>query len=194
MKSKTQDQNDFFMGKALAQAKKALLCGEVPVGAIIVGPDNTIIARGYNCIEKKGCQTGHAEIQAIKKACKKLSTWRLNGCWIYVTLEPCLMCLGLISLSRVEGVVFGASAKLFGSGLSDSKNLPQYASDLFIEGGIKAEESIDLLQMFFKNVRKKRRETGEAESNIYRKNKSNTSQKKGGPKQTTLAANTRKTR
>jgi len=143
------------MHKALLQAKKALKQGEVPVGVVIVNQQGIIIAQSYNRIEHNKCQTAHAEIRAIQKACKKLSTWRLNGCWIYVTLEPCLMCLGLISLSRFKGIIFGAPSTLFGSGLADSKNLPHYTKELIIEGGIKAKESTDLLQEFFKKVRRK---------------------------------------
>ena len=143
------------MNKALKQAAIALKQGEVPVGAIIVDSDGKIIARGYNQIEKKACQLGHAETIAIQKACKRLGDWRLNGCWIYVTLEPCLMCMGLIKLSRIKGVVFGAHSSLFGSGLADLKNVPAYTHGITIESGCKKQQSVDLLQSFFKHVRKK---------------------------------------
>src|SRR5688572_25609171 len=98
--------NEFFMDKALLQANVGLKNNEVPVGAVIVNKEGKIIARAYNRIESDQCQLSHAEAQAIKKACKKVGGWRLNGCWIYVTLEPCLMCFGLIKLSRLEGIVF----------------------------------------------------------------------------------------
>ena len=146
---------DLLMNKALLQATIALKNGEVPVGAIIVDARGNVIARGYNQIEKKACQLGHAEAIAIQKACKKRADWRLNGCWIYVTLEPCLMCMGLIKLSRIEGIVFGATSSMFGSGLADLKHAPTYTTGITIEGGCKKQESIALLQAFFKNVRKK---------------------------------------
>lgn len=144
-----------LMSKALMQARIALRHGEVPIGAIIVDSKGIILARAYNKIEQDQCQTAHAEALAIKKACKKSGDWRLNGCWIYVTLEPCLMCLGLIQLSRIDGIVFGAESPLFGSGLGDMSKFPSYAKNLKIEGGVSAEESIALLQAFFKGLRKK---------------------------------------
>jgi tRNA(adenine34) deaminase len=144
-----------FMQKALNQANVALKKGEVPVGAVIVSPEGTILARAHNAIEQHHCQTAHAEALAIQKATKKMGGWRLNGCWIYVTLEPCLMCLGLIQLSRIKGIVFGAQSNLFGCKLSDSPP-PRYTEGLKIEGGVKAEESIALLQAFFKKVRQEK--------------------------------------
>lgn len=149
------NKKEFFMKKALLQAAVALRHNEVPIGAVIVDKDSNILSRAHNKIEAAGCQAAHAEVIAIQRACKKRDGWRLNGCWIYVTLEPCLMCLGLIQLSRIEGIVFGAHSPLFGSGLKDSTKLPSYAKELKIEGGIKEQESIALLQAFFKSARKK---------------------------------------
>ncbi len=147
-----------LMSKALLQAAIALKRGEVPVGAIIVDSDGKIIARGYNQIEKKACQLAHAEANAIQKACKKRGDWRLDGCWIYITLEPCLMCMGLIKLSRIKGIVFGAHSSLFGSGLVDLEKMPSYTKGISIEGNCKKQQSIALLQAFFQNVRKKRKD------------------------------------
>ncbi len=158
---------ELIMKKALLQAQLAMRHNEVPIGAVIVDAGGVIIARGYNKIEAKNCQTAHAEIIAIQKACKKIGDWRLNGCWIYVTLEPCLMCIGLIQLSRIEGIVFAALSPLFGSGLSNPKNLPLYAKHLEIERGIGEEKSIQLLQAFFKNKRKKRKGGSESEGRLY---------------------------
>jgi tRNA(adenine34) deaminase len=152
------DKNDLFMENALKQAATGLRHNEVPVGAVIVNSDGIIIARAYNKIETLQSQTAHAEILAIKKASKKIGDWRLNGCWIYVTLEPCLMCMGLIMLSRLEGVIFAATSTLFGCERFNGATLPLYAKHLKIEGGVKAKESIALLQSFFKSVRKKRKE------------------------------------
>lgn len=150
------EKKTFFMNEALKQAQKALDNQEVPIGAVIVGPDNTIIARAYNKIEMMQSQTAHAEILAIQKAYKKVGNWRLNGCWIYVTLEPCLMCLGLIKLSRLKGIVFGAKSTLFGIGLDEIENhIPFYIQNLSIEGGVEHEASLSLLKLFFKKIRKK---------------------------------------
>lgn len=148
-------KHEFYMQKALQQANIAALHNEVPVGAIIVSPDGKIIARAYNKVESKSCQTGHAEVIAIQKATKKLGDWRLNGCLIYVTLEPCLMCLGLIQLSRLEKVVFGASSPIFGSGSLTSNAILVHNNlkKLDIEGGIKEKDCADLLKSFFRQKR-----------------------------------------
>ncbi len=96
-----------FMMAALNEAKKAYSKREVPVGAIIV-KDDVIIAKAHNLREHKNTSLAHAEILAIEKACKKLKSWRLDGCIMYVTLEPCLMCAGAITQSRIKKVVIGA--------------------------------------------------------------------------------------
>ena len=96
-----------FMKSAIKEAKKAEKIDEIPVGAVII-QDGKIIARGYNKRETKQDALMHAEINAISKACKKLGSWRLDGCDIYVTLEPCPMCAGAIIQARIENVYFGA--------------------------------------------------------------------------------------
>ena len=96
------------MRDALASARRALTHGDVPVGAVVV-KDGVVIARGRNAREKDGDPTAHAEILAIRKAAKKLGSWRLDGCTLYVTLEPCAMCAGAIVLSRLPRLVYGAS-------------------------------------------------------------------------------------
>jgi len=88
--------NEYFMSKALLQAKIALKKGEVPIGAVLVDSSGNILSRGHNLVETKGMQTAHAEMLAIERACKKQGDWRLDDCMLYVTLEPCLMCFGLI--------------------------------------------------------------------------------------------------
>ena len=97
--------NNIYMQKAVEEAKKAYKHNEVPVGAVIV-KNNKIIAKSYNKKEKKKCAIYHAEIDAIKKAAKGLGNWRLNGCEMYVTLEPCPMCASAIKQSRIEKVFF----------------------------------------------------------------------------------------
>ena len=99
----------YFMNQAYKEAIKALNIDEVPVGAVIV-KDNKIIARAHNLKETLNLSTAHAEILAINKASKKLKTWHLDDCIMYVTLEPCVMCAGAIIQSRIKKVVYGAKS------------------------------------------------------------------------------------
>lgn len=148
-----EQSNFIFMEKALTQASLALAKDEVPVGAIIVDSNGKIVAKAFNKTEKMACQTGHAEVIAICKATKKRRNWRLDDCSIYVTLEPCLMCIGLISLSRIRKVFYGATSPLFGAGLDREAFFTVYKSDLKVEGGILSEQSVNLLRVFFKKRR-----------------------------------------
>lgn len=141
-----QKDHDYYMHQAIKQAEKAHQKEEVPIGAVVVDKQGNIIGRGYNKMEATKCQTGHAEIIAIQKACKKINDWRLDNCTIYVTLEPCTMCFGLIQLSRIERIVFGASSPLFGF-KSGATTTPTIVRD------IQKEKCIALLQQFFKNIR-----------------------------------------
>ena len=153
------NKDSFFLKKALKQAQRALSYNEVPVGAVVVNPQGVIIARAYNSVEKKQSQSAHAEIQAIEKAGKKWHDWRLQGCWLYVTLEPCAMCMNLIKLSRLEGVLFGASSPLFGYQLDNANGSPLYKKNTVrIIGPVSAEESAHLLKRFFKEKRKQKSE------------------------------------
>ncbi len=108
------NRDEKFMLKALECAKKAALSGEVPIGAVIV-KDGKIIASGYNLREKRHSTTAHAEIIAIERACKKLGDWRLDGCELFVTLEPCPMCAGAILNARISRVVFAAKDEKMGA-------------------------------------------------------------------------------
>lgn len=147
-------KDTIYMSNALEQARRAAQVGEVPIGAIIIDKQGVIIARAYNKVEKKKVQTAHAEVLAIEHACKKLGDWRLDGCRIYVTIEPCTMCIGLILLSRCAGVVYGASSPLFGCGL-ESMDLPPYRKgSIHIVSGILAEESATLMKQFFQKKRR----------------------------------------
>ncbi|OGB83745.1 hypothetical protein A3F66_06800 [candidate division TM6 bacterium RIFCSPHIGHO2_12_FULL_32_22] len=139
----------YFMQQALGQAEKALRCDEVPVGAIILNSKGEILSRAYNLVEKKKSQIAHAEILAIEKACKKLGDWRLEGCIIFVTLEPCSMCIAAIQLSRISKLVYGAASPKYGYKVFSGK------SKLEIEENILASESAKLLRLFFKKKRKK---------------------------------------
>ena len=148
--------DEYWMKKAIAQACKAESIDEVPIGCIIV-KDNRIIASAYNKREKTQQSMAHAEMLAIQKACKKMNSWRLEGCTLYVTLEPCPMCTGAIIQSRIERVVYGAydpKGGCMGSciNLLDVKGFNHYPS---YTSGILQKECSDLLKSFFKRKRKK---------------------------------------
>jgi tRNA(adenine34) deaminase len=96
------------MRLALAEAEHALPTGDVPVGAVVLGPDGTVIGRGHNEREAVGDPTAHAEVVAVREAARAVGEWRLSGCTLVVTLEPCTMCAGAIVLSRLDRVVYGA--------------------------------------------------------------------------------------
>ncbi|MBT4594499.1 nucleoside deaminase, partial [bacterium] len=131
--------HEFYMGVAIEMAKRASDNGEVPIGAVVVDGAGEIISKACNEIEKIGCQTGHAEILAIQSACEKVDGWRLDDCWLYVTLEPCSMCMGLITLSRIGGLVYGASSPLFGAEeLDESPYDSVYKERLEVVKGLKA--------------------------------------------------------
>jgi tRNA(adenine34) deaminase len=143
------------MGAALREAIKAFDEGEVPVGAVIER-DGAIIGRGYNKIEGLRDATAHAEIIAITAASAHVGGWRLNGCTLYVTLEPCLMCLGAILQSRVSAVVYGAKDPRLGG--IDTFNYRAEAEKSYrvfpqVSSGIMEDESRDLLKAFFKKLR-----------------------------------------
>ncbi len=152
-----QTEANKFMGEAIKQAKAAAEKGEIPIGCVIV-KDGKIISRGQNLRETKKDATAHAEIIAIKKACKKLDDWRLNGAEIYVTLEPCPMCAGAIMNSRVSKIYFGAYEKKSGSCGSayDITGNTSLNSRAEVHGGIMEEECSSLLTDFFKTRRETR--------------------------------------
>ena len=142
------------MKEALKEAKKAAEESEVPVGAVIVHKDK-IIARGRNRRETSKNALFHAEIEAINDACKKLNSWRLINCALYVTLEPCPMCAGAIINSRISEVIYGASDPKAGScdSVTDLFSLP-YNHKPIVTGGILKNECAKILTEFFKNLRK----------------------------------------
>lgn len=144
-----------YMNAALAQAQRAYEKNEVPIGAIIVAPDGTIVARAHNQVESKKTQRAHAESVVIEKANKKLQNWRLTDCWLYVSLEPCTMCMGLIRLSRLAGVVYAAESPLFGykNDLQLGDGSRVYNKDLKVIAGVGAGEATALMKRFFKKKR-----------------------------------------
>lgn len=143
-----------FMKEALKEAKKAYSIGEVPVGCVIVY-NNKIIARGYNKREKLNLATAHAEIIAIEKASKKLSSWRLEDTTMYITLEPCIMCSGAIIQSRIPNVIYGAKDYRFGTHQSITNVFDlKFNHIVNIKGGILEEECSQIIKDFFKELRK----------------------------------------
>ena len=142
-----------FMQRAVENAKKAFVAGEVPVGAVIV-KENKIIAEGYNKREAKQNALSHAETEAINAACKELSSWRLDGCTMYVTLEPCPMCTGAIMASRLERVVFGAYDEKGGAmgGVCDLCSMP-FMNKPQVVGGFMEKECAAILTQFFDGLR-----------------------------------------
>ena len=138
-----------YMSIALDEAKKAFDEGEVPVGAVLV-KDGEIISTARNNRETTGDATGHAETLAIREACKKLGTWRLDDCELYVTLEPCPMCMGAIINSRIKRVIFGAKDSKAGAcgSLIDLTSYPFNHKPL-VDNGIMAEECASILSDFF---------------------------------------------
>lgn len=144
---------EFFMKAALKEAKKAYNRGEVPVGAVVV-KDNEIISKGYNLKESKNNTIKHAEIIAIEKASKAMNSWRLEDCDIYITMEPCPMCMGAIINSRIRKIYYGVSDKKSGAcgsviDLTKYKfnHIPKY------EKNILKNECREILQQFFKDLR-----------------------------------------
>ena len=149
-----QSLDEKYMRAAIAQAKKAADIGEVPIGCVIV-MDERIIARAYNRRKKEKSTLAHAEIAAIKKACKKLGDWRLEGCSMYVTLEPCPMCAGAIVQARMDRVVMGTENAKAGCAGSVMNILQEEGFNHQVEltKGVLREECSALLKSFFKDLR-----------------------------------------
>ena len=143
-----------YMKAALKQAEKALALGEVPIGAVIV-ESGRIIGRGYNRRNTDHTTLAHAEITAIRKANRKVGDWRLEGCTLYVTLEPCQMCAGALVQSRIDRVVIGAPSFKSGCGgtLLNILQNNEFNHQVVVETGLLQEECAAFLQQFFKELR-----------------------------------------
>lgn len=152
---KTADEK--FMKKALRLAKKAGENGDVPIGCVIV-MNGKIISKGYNRRNKDKTTLGHAEMIAIDKASKKLGDWRLEGCTMYVTLEPCPMCAGAIVQSRIDKVVIGAMSPKAGCAGSviNLLDMQELNHKVEIESGILGEKCSEIITEFFEKLREKK--------------------------------------
>lgn len=154
MRKYTTDEK--FMAAALKQAKKAYELGEVPIGCVIVR-DGKIIARGYNRRNTDKNTLSHAEITAVNKASKVVGDWRLEGCELYVTLEPCQMCAGALVQSRIDRVVIGCMSPKSGCAGSvlNLLQMEEFNHQVEIERGILEEECSKLLSEFFVHLRER---------------------------------------
>ena len=144
------------MEQAFREAEKALAKGEVPVGAVVVY-EGRVIGRGHNLVETLQDPTAHAEMIALTAAATSLASWRLNGAALYVTLEPCPMCMGALLLARVSMVVYGAPDPRYGAcgSVVDLANCKQLHTDIHLVGEVMAERSSALLREFFAQLRNK---------------------------------------
>ena len=153
MKEKLKDDG-YWMGKALAQAERAARLGEVPIGAVLVR-DGRVIGRGCNRREGKNDPSAHAEMIAIRQAAGRLNAWRLTGTTLYVTLEPCPMCMGAIILARIERLVFGCLDPKAGAAgsLYDLATDRRFNHQVAVAAGVREEECSAVLSGFFRELR-----------------------------------------
>ena len=158
----TMPKEEFYMWEALTLAREAAAAGEVPVGCVIVR-DGAIIGRGRNRREEKQAVNSHAELEAMAQANAAVGSWRLEGCELYVTLEPCPMCAGAILNARIARVYYGARDSAFGAcGGVTNLFMEQFPNRPALVGGILAEECQAVLADFFNGLRQKRQ--GEEQS------------------------------
>jgi len=144
-----------YMTEALALAKAAGEDGEAPVGCVVVDAAGEIIGRGRNRREKKLSAIAHAELEAIENACISINDWRLSGCSLYVTLEPCPMCAGAIIMSRIDKVYFGARDELTGScGSIINLFMEEYGQKTQVTPDILADKCSAVLKEFFEHLRR----------------------------------------
>ena len=149
-------KDEFYMGKAIEEAKIAAAVGEIPVGAIVIYQKKAI-ARAYNLRETLPCATAHAELLAIEKACRALGRWRLTGCTLYVTVEPCPMCAGAIVNSRLDRIVYGCDDPKGGAvrSLFQIVDNPALNHRVEVTAGVRADECAAIMRDFFRSRRRK---------------------------------------
>ncbi len=154
----SEKNHEYWMMRAIAEARKAEDRGEVPIGCVIVSEDK-IVSRGHNLRESKQDPTGHAELIAIRKAARKLASWRLLNCTLYVTLEPCTMCMGAIILARIPTVVFGCYDPKGGAAgsLYDFSGDPRLNHRVDLIPRILETECAKMLTSFFRSLRVRKR-------------------------------------
>lgn len=148
-------KDEFYMRQALDQAKLAYKIQEVPVGAVVVDETGKVISKSHNLRETMNSPSAHAEFLAIEQACRLKNSWRLTECSMYVTLEPCIMCAGLMHQTRIKKCIFGAYDKKCGA-LVSLYNIAEDSRlnhNFEVVGGIMEAESAELLQSFFKERR-----------------------------------------
>ena len=165
MRKQELTEDEVYMKEALRQARKAYALMEVPIGCVIVY-EGKIIARGYNRRNTDKNTTSHAEINAIRRASKKLGDWRLEGCTIYITLEPCQMCAGAIVQSRITRAVIGSmnpKAGCAGSVLN-LLEMQEFNHQVEVERGVLQEECSTMLSGFFRELREKKKREKEQEN------------------------------
>jgi tRNA(adenine34) deaminase len=150
-----------WMDEAIAEAELAAAHGDVPIGAVVV-TDGEVIARGRNRREVDTDPTAHAEILALREAARTLGTWRLEGCTLYVTLEPCTMCAGALVLARLDRLVFGADDPKAGAvgALYDIPRDPRLNHQVEVVRGVRSERCSELLRSFFAARRRPRGDAG----------------------------------
>ena len=153
------NEDEKYMKEALRQAKKAYALGEVPIGCVIVQGDK-IIARGYNRRKTDKNTLSHAELVAIRRASRVLGDWRLEGCRMYVTLEPCMMCSGALVQSRIDEVIIGCDNPKAGCAGSILNLLeePRFNHQVKITRGVLQEEASEMLKAFFRELRERLKE------------------------------------
>ncbi len=149
-----------FMKEALKEAQEAFQAGEVPIGAVLVDADGTVVARAHNMRETWHDGTAHAEIIALQEAARRLGRWRLSGLTLYVTIEPCPMCAGALVMSRVDRVVYGATDAKAGAceSLFNIVSHPALNHQLEMRAGVLEDECRAVMKRFFEERRKKRSE------------------------------------
>lgn len=146
-----------FMAEALKEAERAGAIGEVPIGAVVV-KDGAVVGRGHNRRETDRDPTAHAEILALRDAAKNLGGWRLTGCELYVTIEPCPMCAGAIVMARIDRLVYGAPDLKAGAAgtLYEIPTDPRLNHRMSVEAGVLEDQCRELISNFFKGLRKSR--------------------------------------
>lgn len=161
-------EQEKYMKQAIREAKKAYALGEVPIGCVIVY-EGRIIGRGYNRRNTDKNTLSHAEITAIRKASKKVGDWRLEGCTLYVTLEPCQMCAGAIVQARIDEVVMGSMNPKAGCGGSilNLLEMPEFNHQVKVTRGIMEEECSRMLTEFFKELRIRNRQEKELKKSQF---------------------------